>query len=142
MSNTHSINPNGIPGPNAPTFYAGTAQTTGNATANINVLIPLPVSNSSMSLRAHLTGYDKTSNLCVGGELIASVRNTAGAITIIANEDLTRNNDNAVSDFNVDLVNTGTNIQVRVTGTGKAPGSDVINWTAIIDTVVATAAQA
>lgn len=142
MSNTQVINQNGIPGPNAPAFYAGTAQTTGANTANINTTIPLPIANSTMSLRANIAGYDKTSNLCAGGALLASVRNTAGVITIIQHEDLTENNDDAISDWDANVVNVGTNLFLQMTGTAKLPGPDVINWTAIIDVVVATAAQA
>lgn len=142
MSNTQVIFQNGAPSPIGPSFYTGTAQTTGASTANINTTIPLPTANSTMSIRANIAGYDKTSNLCTGGALLASVRNTAGTITIIQHEDLTENNDDAVSDWDANIVNTGTNLFLQVTGTAKTPGSDVINWTAIIDVVIATAAQA
>jgi hypothetical protein len=142
MSNTQVIFQNGAPSPIGPTFFTGTAQTTGATTANINTLIPLPTANSTVSIRVNIAGYDKTANLCLGGELIASVRNTAGVLTILNNEDLTKNNDNPLSDWTSKLVNTGTNVQIQVKGTGSGGGADVINWTVVADIVIATAAQA
>jgi hypothetical protein len=115
---------------------SGTATTTGNITANINVNIPVPT-NSTTSVRVNIAGYDSTSNLGVGGEMIASVRNVAGTLTVIGIPDRTKNNDAALSDTNWTLIVSGTNALVQVTGTGSGGGSDVINWRAIIDLVSA-----
>jgi hypothetical protein len=124
------------------TFLTGTANTTGNATANIPANIPLPVSNSSVSVRANITGYDVTSNLACALELIGGYRNVAGVLTPLGTPDLTRNNDPALVDCSATLVNpAGTNVQVQVKGTNSNGGADMMKWTAIIDYVIATAAQ-
>lgn len=114
----------------------GTATTTGNATANINVTIPVPT-NSTISVRANIAGWDGTSNLGVGGELLASARNVAGIVTIISTPDRTINFDAAINDANWTLIASGTNVLVQVKGTAKVPGSDIINWRAVIETVIA-----
>lgn len=113
----------------------GTATTTGNSTANINVTIPLPLSNSAVSIRANLAGYDVTANLATGGELIGTVRNVGGVLTVV-NVDTTENDDPAIHDTTWTLVISGTNVLVQVTGTTNAGNADVIHWTAVIDYVI------
>ncbi len=119
-------------------FLTGTATTTGFTTANINVNIPIPT-NSTTSIRANIAGYDSTpvTPLATGGELIGLAKNISGVVTIVGVPDRTKNNDAALSDTNWTLVVSGTNVLVQVTGTANAPGSDVINWRAIIDLVSA-----
>jgi hypothetical protein len=123
-------------------FLMGTATTTGAATAIISnggpVDIPLATAGSAASVRVNLVGYDKTAGLAVGGELIGLVRNVAGTLTVV-NVDITQNDDDEDHDVAWTLVTSGTNIQVQVTGTANATppgtGSDVIDWSAIIDYV-------
>jgi len=120
------------------TTVTGTAQTVNAGTANISVNIPVATSNSVVSIRANLAGYAKTSGLAIGGELIGAVRNVGGVLTVIGTPDLTRNNDGALATWNATLVTSGTNAQVQVQGVNTF----TINWTAIIDSVTATQAQA
>jgi hypothetical protein len=115
---------------------SGTATTTGATTANINVSIPVPT-NSTVSVRANIVGYDSTSNLGVGGEMLASVKNVGGVLSIVGVPDRTKNNDTALNDTSWTLITSGTNALVQVTGTASGGGSDVINWRANIDIVSA-----
>ena len=119
----------------ADTLLTGTATTTGHTNSVINVNIPLPLSNSAISVRANIVGYDLTANLSVGGELIGLVRNVGGVLTVV-NVDVTQNDDMAVHDATWTLVTSGTNVQVQVTGTANGGGADVIHWTSVIDYVI------
>jgi hypothetical protein len=114
----------------------GTATTTGATTANINVDIPVS-SNSIVSVRANIAGYDSTAMLGVGGEMLASVKNVAGVLSIVGVPDRTKNSDTALNDTSWTLITSGTNALIQVTGTGSGGGSDVINWRANIDIVSA-----
>lgn len=116
----------------------GTAQTIGTSTANINVNVPLPVTNSAVSLRANISGYAKSSGLAVGGELIASMINVAGVLSVIGIPDLAKNNSVALAAWSATITSSGTNVIIQVTGVATY----TINWTAIIDYVIATEAQA
>ena len=120
------------------TTLTGTAQTTNNSTANINVNIPVSTSNSVVNIRANIAGYAKSSGIAVGGELIGAVRNVGGTLTVITETDLTKNNDTALSGWSATLTTSGTNALVQVQGVNTY----TINWTAIIDYVTATEAQA
>ena len=115
---------------------SGTATTTGATTANINVSIPVPT-NSTVSVRVNLAGYDSTANLGVGGEMLASVKNVSGTLSIVGTPDRTKNNDTALNDTSWTLITSGTNALVQVTGTANGGGSNVINWRANIDIVSA-----
>jgi hypothetical protein len=111
----------------------GTATTVGATTANINVLIPAPTSNSTVNIRASVAGYDQTTGLAVGAEMIGTVVNNAGVVHVIGTPDVTKNNDLGLALTNVDLSVSGTNVQVRVLGVaGKT-----IQWRAVIDAVTA-----
>ena len=77
-------------------FLKGTAQTIGATTANINVNIPVPVSDSVVSIRANIAGYAKTAGLAIGGELIGAVKNVGGTLTVVGIPDVTKNNDTSL----------------------------------------------
>ncbi len=115
-----------------------TCQTINAGTATFNVNIPIPTSNSSASIRANMAGYAKTAGTAIGGELIGAVRNVGGVLTVIGTPDLTRNNDVSLSAWNCTLTVSGTNALVQVTGVAGV----TINWTAIIDFIIATEGQA
>jgi hypothetical protein len=117
-------------------LLTGTATTTGPTNANINVIIPVP-NNSTVSVRVNLAGYDSTANLGIGGELLASVKNVSGVLSIIGTSDRTKNSDMPINDATWALITSGLNALVQVTGTANGGGSDVINWRATIDTVTA-----
>jgi len=114
----------------------GTATTTGFTTANINIAIPVPL-NSTTMIRSIISGYDSTSNLGIGGELIGAVRNTAGVLTVLGLPDITKNNDNLLNDATWTIVTVGTNAFIQVKGTASGGGVDVINWRASINIISA-----
>jgi hypothetical protein len=120
------------------TFLSGTAQTVNAGTANINVNVPVPISDSVVNIRANIAGYAKAAGLAIGGELIGAVRNVGGVLTVIGTPDLTKNNDVTLSAWSANLVVSGTNALVQVTGVNTF----TINWKAIIDFVTATESQA
>jgi len=116
----------------------GTAQTVNAGTANINVNIPLPTNESAITIRANLVGYAKSSGLAIGGELIGTVRNVGGVLTVIQIPEVTKNNDSVLATWSATLVISGTDVLVQVTGVNTY----TINWTAIIDSVTASEGQA
>ena len=120
------------------TMMTGTAQTIGATNANLTPVIALATSNSVANIRANIAGYAKTAGLALGGEIIGAVRNVGGVLTILQTSDLTQNNDSLLSPWTASFSLSGTNIQVQVTGVATY----TINWTGVIDVVIATEAQA
>lgn len=120
------------------TTLRGTCQTINAGTATFNVNVPVPTSDSVVNIRSNMAGYAKAAGEAVGGELIGAVRNVGGVLTVIGTPDLTKNNDIALSAWSATLTTVGTNALVQVTGVAGF----TINWTAIIDFVIATEAQA
>ena len=122
------------------TLLTGTATTTGAATALINASPPIPIvvpNNSCVSVRANIAGFDTTSGLAVGGEIIGLAKNVSGTVTIVATPDRTKNSDMPLSDVTWTLVVSGGNVFIQVSGTASGAGSDIIQWRAVIDTVSA-----
>jgi hypothetical protein len=111
--------------------------TTGHTSANIGPAIPV-ATNSAITVRSDIVGFDKTANLAVGGELIGLARNIAGVVTIVGVPDSTKNNDPALHDCSWTLIASGTNIFVQVTGTANGGGVDVIDWVASTVTLSAS----
>lgn len=120
------------------TTLRGTAQTVNAGTANINVNIPLATSNSSVNVRANIVGYAKGAGLALGGEIIGVVSNVGAVLTVIQVPEITKNNSSLLTSWSATLITSGTNVLVQVTGVLGY----TINWTAIIDSVTATEAQA
>ncbi len=120
------------------TTLSGTAQTVNASTANISVSVPVATSDSVVNIRANITGYAKTAGLAVGGELIGAVKNVAGVLTVVQEPEITQNNDALLAAWAATFVVSGTNAFIRVTGVLGY----TMNWTAIIDYVTATEAQA
>jgi len=120
------------------TFLSGTAQTVDAGSSTFTSVVPVPTSNSVVNIRANIAGYAKASGVAIGAELIGAVRNVAGSLTVIQDVEVTRNNDAALSSWSATFTISGTNVLIQVTGVAAF----TINWTAIIDYVTATEAQA
>ena len=112
------------------TAFSGTATTVGATNAVLNVNVPVPT-NSAMSFRVNLVGYDSANSVGIGGELLAAIRNVAGVLTIIGVPDQTINSDIALFGATWTLTSSGTNAQIEVSGVA----GHTIDWKGIIDIV-------
>ncbi len=120
------------------TFLSGTAQTVNAGNATFTSVVPVPISNSVVNIRANIAGYAKSSEIAIGAELIGAVRNVGAVLQIIQDVEVTRNNDASLAAWSATFTTSGTNVLIQVTGVAGF----TINWTAIIDYVTATEAQA
>lgn len=99
----------------------------------LNVNIPT-TTNSAITLRGSIVGFDVTSNKGVGGELLATFKNIAGTVTVCGSVDQTKNSDGTLSTATFTFIVSGTNIQLQVTGVA----GETIDWKGIIETVSVT----
>lgn len=109
-------------------FFVGTATTIGPSSADINFPIPVPLS-SAVVVTAEIVGIG-TDFTAAGGFIVGLAVNNAGVVTIQGVPDLTRNNNPVNDDWNANLVVSGTDVFVRVTGVSHL--LKVINWKATI----------
>ena len=115
--------------------FSGTVTTSDGLgqTGVLNVNVPV-ASNSAMSVRVNIVGYDSANGVAVGGEILATFKNNAGTLTGSGLPDQTFNKDAALNDATFTAIATGTNIQIEVTGVA----AHTINWKGNIDIVSVT----
>lgn len=112
------------------TAYTGTATTVGAVNAVLNINIPV-ATNSCMSVRANIVAYDSANGLGAGGEMLATIRNVAGVLTVVGVPDKTVNSDGALVAVSWTLISSGTNAQVQVTGVA----GHTLDWKGNIDII-------
>lgn len=87
-----------------------------------------------MSLRINIVGYDSANGNGIGTEILATVKNVAGAASLCGSSDKTLNSDPGLAACTFSVITNSTNAQVQVVGVlGRT-----INWKGIIDIVSVT----
>lgn len=114
-------------------FNTGTNTTLGQTTTTIMTLTP--PDNNTTTFQILIKGYDSTANLGVGGQIVGSIRKTAGAVTILGTPDRIVNGDpfDVVSGITMNastftIVASGGNVLVQAT----SASTNTATWTAIV----------
>lgn len=107
----------------------GTGQTVDAATADLVTVTPTDL--KSFTVQAFITGYDAVNDETVGGELIGGGRKNT-TVTIVSDAgDLTKHTDAALNGCNMELVASGADFVIQVTGVlGRT-----IDWAAVVNYV-------
>lgn len=106
-------------------FNSGTNTTLGIATATI--LTITPTDNDTTTYQILISGYDPSSNLGVGGQIIGTIRKTAGVVTVLGTPDVIVNGDPVLNNSTFTIVASGGNVLVQATSASV----DTVTWTAI-----------
>lgn len=94
-------------------FTAGTGTTVGATTADLITVSPTDL--KAFSIQCLVAGYDSANNEMLGGELLGCGRKNT-TVTIVGTPDKTDEADAALATGSYDLVASGGNFIVRVTG--------------------------
>lgn len=103
----------------------GTASTSGAVTGNV-VTIALGGTAGAFSIEALVVGFESSTPAGVAYKLIAGAITDGASATVIGTADVTSNEDAALTAASVDLVASGNNVIVQVTGVAALD----INWKA------------
>lgn len=109
-------------------FTSGTGTTIGATTADLITISPTDL--KSFSIQCLVAGYDTANNETLGGELLGIGRKS-GTVTIVGTPDKSDETDAALSAGSYDLVASGANFVVRVTGVAGR----TIDWSARLNYV-------
>ncbi len=110
------------------TAPTGTGTTVGLTTADLITVTPTDL--KSFSIQCLVSGYDTANNEMIGGELLGTGRKNT-TVTIVGTPDKTAEADAGLSTASYDLVASGANFIVRVTGVAGR----TINWGARLNYV-------
>ncbi len=111
----------------------GTGQTIGAVTADL-ITIPLGAVAGTYQIQASVSGFESTGPSGVGYRLTGTIRTTGAAATIIGSIDKIVNEDAALAAGNADIVISGNDAIVQVTGVAGL----TIDFAATSDHVLAT----
>lgn len=106
-------------------FNQGTNTTLGIATSTILTLTP--PDNDTTTFQILISGYDATSNLGVGGQIIGTIRKTAGVVTVLGTPDIIKNGDFPLNGSTYTIVASGGDVLVQATSNSL----DTVTWTAL-----------
>ncbi len=106
-------------------FNEGTNTTIGVATSTIMTITP--PDNDTTTLQILISGYDSTANIGVGGQIVGTIRKTAGVVTVLGTPDVIVNGDPVIDGSTYTLVASGGNVLVRATSASP----NTVTWTAI-----------
>lgn len=106
-------------------FNKGTNTTLGIATSTI--LTITPPDNDTTTFQILISGYDATSNLGVGGQIVGTIRKTAGVVTVLGTPDIVKNGDFPLNGSTFTIVASGADVLVQATSNSL----DTVTWTAI-----------
>jgi hypothetical protein len=123
----------GVAGTNTITFsldnhVEATGQTVGAVTADL-ISIDLGATPRSVIIEAKVVGYESTTPLGIGYNLICAARTSGAAATIVAAQDKIVFEEGALLAGDCDLVAVGNTIVVRALGTAAL----TVNWKATTD---------
>ena len=93
--------------------FTGTGTTVGATTADLITVTPTDL--KAFSVQALVAGYDAANDAMNGGEVLRNGRRN-GNVTIVGTPDTTENEDAGLGTTVIDLVASGTNFIIRVTG--------------------------
>jgi hypothetical protein len=106
-------------------FNRGTNTTLGVATATI--LTITPPDNDTTTFQILISGYDSTANIGVGGQIVGTVRKTAGVVTVLGTPDIIVNGDAVINSSTYTIVASGANVLVQATSASV----NTVTWEAI-----------
>lgn len=106
-------------------FNRGTNTTLGIATSTI--LTITPPDNDTTTMQILVSGYDSTANLGVGGQIVGTVRKTAGVVTVLGTPDIIKNGDAIINASTFTIVAVGATVEVQATSASV----NTVTWTAI-----------
>ena len=112
---------------------SGTAQTVGAVTADV-ITFPMGAVAGTRAFDVTVAGFEATGPSGVGYSIIASVRTTGVAGTLIPTPDITNNEDAALAAASGTVVVVGNDAIVRVTGVAGL----TIEWSATLQSVFAS----
>lgn len=106
-------------------FNKGTNTTLGISTATILTITPLD--NDTTTFQILMSGYDVTSDLGIGGQIVGTIRKTAGVVTVLGTPDIVKNGDFPLNASTFTIVASGADVLVQATSNSL----DTVTWTAI-----------
>lgn len=106
-------------------FNEDTNTTIGVSTATIMTLTP--TDNDTTTYQILISGYDSTANIGVGGQIVGTVRKTAGTVTVLGTPDTIVNGDPVIDGSTFTLVASGGDVLVQATSASV----NTVTWTAI-----------
>lgn len=104
----------------------GTGSTTGAVTADI-ITFALGATPGVYTIEFRVSGFESTTPLGAGYSIFGTVRTTGVAATLVGTPDKIVNEEGALSAGNADLVVSGNNAILRVTGIAVL----TVNWSAV-----------
>lgn len=105
----------------------GTGATSGAVTDDV-ITVALGASARAFSFHVLVVGFESTTPAGISYEMVAGARTDGASATIIGTADVTSNEEAALSAASIDMVASGNNAIVRVTGVAALD----INWRATL----------
>ncbi len=108
-------------------FMGGTTSTAG-AVSSLVVIDSNVTNNNTTTYQILIDGFDSVLNEAVGGQIIGTVKNVAGVVTVSGTPDVIKNGDPTANLADYTIISSGGNVAVQFTG---VVGTNIA-WNAII----------
>lgn len=137
-NNNKGIQTDGSSGSNTETIQLTnranvTATTSDGGGQTQTVVLLTPTTQTSITFRALITGYDSIDNVAVGGEQIGLVRSVGGVVTVIGTNDTFDEADASINTADWNVISTSPTLSIQFTGVA---GKTIV-WRCLFDYVQA-----
>lgn len=116
--------------------YNGDSVTSSDGGGQTQTILTIPTTNNSaQTYQFLLAGFDSANGICFGGSMIGVARNIGGVVTVLVQPDKFSDKDAALAAADFNMIASGSNVVVQVTGVA----GHTIDWTIINAAGVVTA---